>query len=208
MESVFPQDHLSENDAAVSDVVAANTDDSLGESQWLVWLNILGLSGAKFLWQKPKDPRQRTYASNGRIYKVYAHVPDLEDAARPKRLEHEYAMIRRCAGIAGVPQALAHERHGPMEITIYRAIDAESLHDRRLTLLPMMAAVFQLAVILARHSWRGIAHNDLTSSNVLFARNGRCYLVDFDLSLVTTRTQAFHRNFIRDRVSRETGFFG
>jgi len=175
----------------------------LSDAQWREAIAIIGIPGAELVREKPTDPNGRVYRHGRHIYKLYLHIGRPRDAAKRQHLVNEYEAARRCRGIAAVPEMLRYDRLGHVEFTIQRAVDGESLKDRRIGWQRIIIATWALAIVLARLSWRGIAHNDLNLGNVLMTVDGRFYLIDFDKADIGSRGRAVYRNYFREHRSGE-----
>ena len=92
----------------------------------------------------------------------------------------EFAMLRRCRGIAGVPAALElieDARPRDPGCATSTGTTAQQSGGRLVAICAGHVAADRLVWALAR---RGVRHNDLRPENVIIAPDGRVHLVDFD----------------------------
>jgi len=154
-----------------------------------LWSNCLGLfniESGTLLHQSTFDPFRRTYVSNGYIYKVVALQHEITSNLRAQNLAGEFAILKRCAGIPGVPSVIAHHKTDEFEVLVMRRLPGERFTDLTVGWFRLFIILSKLAIILLRLSWRGISHNDILPRNILVTSKGSVSLIDFDQA---TRTQ-------------------
>jgi predicted Ser/Thr protein kinase len=174
---------------------------------WAAALETLGISSAVQLHESPWGPARRTYLHDGKLYKICLKHGGARLDAKAGNLSHEIAIVRRCAGLPGIRRALDYHCDDALEVAVYQYVDAISVKNRQLTFIQRCLILGRASVIVARLSWRGVAHNDLQLWNVLLADDGRLWIIDFDQASEVRRHEAFYRNFIK-RVRKEHGFYG
>lgn len=154
-----------------------------------LWSNCLGLfniESGTLLHQSTLDPFRRTYVSNGYIYKVVALQHEITSNLRAQDLGGEFAILKRCAGIPGVPSVIAHHKTDEFEVLVMKRLPGERFTNLTVGWFRLFIILSKLAIILLRLSWRGISHNDILPQNILVTSKGSVSLIDFDQA---TRTQ-------------------
>jgi predicted Ser/Thr protein kinase len=123
----------------------------------------------------------RVYQAGQRILKVERAVP-----VRNKRLNlaEEAMMLRRLAGLPGVPQRVDFVQHPGFSVLSYDRIEGESL-DRHLQRhkddpAAWFRCLVRLTALLDDLHARGVAHRDLRPDNILVQPDGGIALIDFD----------------------------
>jgi SAM-dependent methyltransferase len=127
-------------------------------------------------WPSPLDPSRVFGAGADRFYKI-AHG---RGAPRRQDLRGEFELLRRCRGVAGVPEALELIGGGDFQVLVLRKVPGEPLSRLELPwsrFARVMLRVLAIAWALAR---RGVRHNDLRPDNIMVAPDGAVHLVDFD----------------------------
>lgn len=123
----------------------------------------------------------RVYSCDDRIHKV-----QLIDSASPKplALAEEYNILRRLAGIDGVPQSPSYAEYANFAVLSYDLIEGQSLPDylsgRDFERSAWFRCLSLLSSLLNRIHNRGVIHRDLRPDNILVADDGRLGLIDFD----------------------------
>ncbi|MBG0563560.1 AAA family ATPase [Actinoplanes aureus] len=98
-----------------------------------------------------------------------------------RRIEHEQAVLRRLAGIPGVPRLAAHQAR---QLLIVEDDDASTPVNTRLPIASLVQTARELAATLAAVHRAGVVHRDVTPANVILPSTGRPVLIDYDLALV------------------------
>jgi Phosphotransferase enzyme family len=127
-------------------------------------------------WSSPLDPSRAFGAGADRFYKITQG----RGAPRRQDLRGEFELLRRCRGVAGVPEALELIGGGDFQVLVLRKVPGEPLSRLELPwprFARVMLRVFAIVWALAR---RGVRHNDLRPENVMVAPDGTVNLVDFD----------------------------
>ncbi len=121
----------------------------------------------------------RTFdAAGDRFYKAVAgHAPGGE---RWQDARGEFAMLRRCRGLAGVPAALALLEEAGEHVLVLERVPGRPLGSLELGWLCFAQIMLQLIRLVWAIARRGVRHNDLRPENVIVAPDGRVHLVDFD----------------------------
>jgi len=96
----------------------------------------------------------------------------------------------------GVPEVVSFQRTRDADVLELVFFDARPWSELPRSGRRDVAALGRLLMILARCSWRGVAHNDLRAENVLVDERGTCFLIDFDQATLCSRTSALLANFI------------
>lgn len=129
-------------------------------------------------WSSPLDPGRAFGITADRFYKVVeARTAEVK---RGQDLGGEFHLLRRCRGLAGVPEALELIEDGDRQILILERVPGQPLS--RLELRWSRFALVQLRLIrlVCAMARLGVRHNDLRPENVMVAPDGRIHLVDFD----------------------------
>jgi hypothetical protein len=124
------------------------------------------------------DPERIYGAAADRFYKI---VP--RQASGPERRQNgrgEFDLLRRCRGLAGVPEALELIEDGDHQILVLRRVPGRPLGSLELGWFQFARVMLRLTRVVWAIARRGVRHNDLRPENVLVAPDGRVYLVDFD----------------------------
>jgi predicted Ser/Thr protein kinase len=129
-------------------------------------------------WSSPLDPGRSYGVTDDRFYKIIeAHQagPD-----RRQDLRGELDLLRRCRGLAGVPEAFELIEADGRQILVLERVPGQPL----CRLEPGWRDFVLIELRLLRLVWamarRGVRHNDLRPENVMVAPDGRVRLVDFD----------------------------
>jgi tRNA A-37 threonylcarbamoyl transferase component Bud32 len=108
-------------------------------------------------------------------------------------LRNELRILRALDGVAGVPQAIDHFRHGDDEYLVTTDAGTRNLHrfvgeyglfrdDPQGTGRDLGDLAAQLIGVLDAVHARGVVVRDLSPKNVVIDGNGRCSLIDFGIS--------------------------
>jgi len=100
-----------------------------------------------------------------------------------ERLRHEYKMLTRLAGIAGIPKVasgLSPANAIAFEDGHYVSL-AESVKVKRLDVTALLALALQLARIVVAVHRTGVIHKDINPGNILLD-GARAILIDYDLA--------------------------
>ncbi|MFC4064301.1 sensor histidine kinase [Actinoplanes subglobosus] len=96
-----------------------------------------------------------------------------------RRIRHEQEVLRRLAGIPGVPRLASTQSRQ----TLILEDDGGAPPDRGRMAVPLLMKIAaDLAVTLAAVHRAGVVHRDVTPANVVLA--GRPLLIDYDLALI------------------------
>jgi serine/threonine protein kinase len=113
-----------------------------------------------------------------RLYKIVARRA--LGSERRQNGRGEFELLRRCRGLAGVPEALGLVEDGDQEILILRRVPGRSLSGLELGWFQFARVMLRLIRVVWAIARRGVRHNDLRPENILVAPDGRVHLVDFD----------------------------
>lgn len=166
------------------------------ESQWSSCIAALGIRGDNFLWQSPYDPLRRTYATEDRVYKVQLLQNDSPAGPRAQDLAGEYAILKRCEAITGIPSAVRYYRHENFEALVVKRVRGEPLTGLAVGWFRFLVVLAKLATLLIRMSRRGVSHNDIRPENVLVSDDGIVSVIDFDQATQATFLPALIRSFV------------
>jgi len=158
------------------------------DQSWQDCLSCLDIRTGILLHQSEYDAYRRVYLANGNIYKVVASKHQSTGALRAQSLAGEYAILRRCADVKGIPSALAYQKTGEYEALVESRMAGVRAADLEIGWRQLLSILGRLSIILVRLSWRGVSHNDIFLHNVLVGPGGSVCLVDFDQA---TRTNFF-----------------
>ncbi|MET8153726.1 AAA family ATPase [Actinoplanes sp. NPDC049668] len=126
--------------------------------------------------------RQRAPDGSGSVVCKRAIGPG---AAR--RLEHERAVLRRLAGVPGVPRLA--DRQARQALTL-RDDGGRSPSGTGLPSARLIEVATELANTVAAVHRAGIVHRDITPANLILTGAGPPVLIDFDLALTGPETDA------------------
>lgn len=165
------------------------------EQLWCECLASFNISSAILLSQSTVDPFRRVYVVNGRIYKVVALRYEISKNLRADDLAGEFAILKRCAAIPGVPLPIVHYQNDEFEAIVMKRVPGEPLASLDISWLRLFLILTKLGIILLKLSWRGISHNDIFPENVLVTSQGSTSLIDFDQATRTNFLVALLRQF-------------
>jgi hypothetical protein len=129
-------------------------------------------------WPSPLDPARAFGAADDRFYKIVAR--QALQPARRQDARGEFDLLRRCRGLAGIPEALELIEDARHHVLVLQRVPGRPLSNVELgwsRFALIMLRLFRLVWAMAR---RGVRHNDLRPENVMVAPDGRIHLVDFD----------------------------
>ena len=116
--------------------------------------------------------------AHDRFYKI---VPRRNlGPARRQDARGEFDLLRRCGGLAGVPEAIELIEEAHHDVLVLERVPGRPLSDLELgwsSFAPVMLQLTRLVWAMAR---RGVRHNDLRPENIMIAKGGLVHLVDFD----------------------------
>jgi hypothetical protein len=157
---------------------------------WQRCLDDIGMPGLRLLAESSEDRARRTFIADEVVYKVTLLEHTATQHRRTTDLRGEYEFLLRCKGIPSVPHAIGYRETGTYQLLAMHRFDGTRLADST-----------QRAAFSIKHHWtllktvcalarRGIAHNDITPSNVLVGANGALCLLDFDQARSASRAVA------------------
>jgi len=165
------------------------------EQSWGDCLGMLKIESATLLWQSPWDAFRRTYVANGHIYKVVALQHEISGNLRAQDLAGEFAIIKDCEGIRGIPSAIEHLRTDQFEVLVMKDVRGKPLATLNVHWVRLLGILAKLCIIVLKLSWRGISHNDIKPENVLVTADDSVYLIDFDQACRAAFPMAIARQF-------------
>ena len=125
-------------------------------------------------WPSPLDPGRTFAVAADRFYKI-----DHGGGSRRQDLRGEFELLRRCRGLAGVPEAL-ELIGGDVQVLVLRKVPGEPLSRLDLPWPGFARVMLRVLAIVWALARRGVRHNDLRPDNVMVAPDGAVHLVDFD----------------------------
>jgi predicted Ser/Thr protein kinase/predicted RNA methylase len=153
-------------------------------------------------WRSPLDPA-RWYGTTGDLfYKIALSVPPGSGPARRQDLLGEARLLRRCRGIAGVPELVDWREDGGLRVLVTRRLEALPLSQLDLGWGRLFRLLPQLLLLVVRLAWRGVSHDDLRPENILLDDAGRVHLVDFDQASTGRVAVCLARSLFGLRVGR------
>jgi len=166
------------------------------ESLWPSCLRRLGIGTARLVSRSSYDFGRRTYEQDGYLYKIVLRDYETTQNSRRQTLAGEYAVVRDCSGVPGIPLAVEYRQMCGMEFIRFQYLAARSLADLGSSAFRRVMITWQLLPILARLSSRKVVHNDLRADNILVCDKGNVFLVDFDQAIRTSAARAWALNFL------------
>jgi hypothetical protein len=134
--------------------------------------------GTTRCWPSPLDPARAFGATDDRFYKIVARQtlgPERRQDARG-----EFDLLRRCRGLAGVPEALELIEDPDHHVLVLQRVPGRPLSNVELGWSRFALVMLRLIRLVWAMARRGVRHNDLRPENVMVAEGGRIHLVDFD----------------------------
>jgi Phosphotransferase enzyme family len=129
-------------------------------------------------WPSALDPGRAFGVGGNRFYKIAE-----SRGPRPSRrqdLRGEFELLRRCRGLAGVPEALELIGGGESQMLVLRKVPGQPLSRLELPWSRFALIMLRLSAIVWALARRGVRHNDLRPDNIMVAQDGGVHLVDFD----------------------------
>jgi len=130
-------------------------------------------------WRLSPDPT-RCYIEDRRCFAKIQLAAPASGWTRRLDLVGETRILARCAGVPGVPRVVSAERAGCAQLLVMERIEGTPLSTIEVGWLALLRIAVRVAGIVWRLAACGVSHNDLRPANVLVARNGRVFIVDFD----------------------------
>jgi len=129
-------------------------------------------------WPGPVDPARSFGAADDRFYKTVRR--QALQPARRQDARGEFDLLRRCRGLAGVPEALELIEDAHRQILVLQRVPGRPLSDIELGWSRFALIMLRLSRLVWAMARRGVRHNDLRPENIMVAPDGRMHLVDFD----------------------------
>jgi predicted nicotinamide N-methyase len=129
-------------------------------------------------WTSPLDATRAFGLTDQRFYKIVESRP--AGPERQQDLRGEFDLLRRCRGVAGVPEALELIEAEGKQILVLRRVPGRPLSRLELPWHELAALELRLLRLVWVMARRGVRHNDLRPENIMVAPDGRVHLVDFD----------------------------
>jgi len=171
------------------------------ESLWPIVIAKAGLNSAELLSSSYFDLARRVYAIDERVYKITLLEYEATSRLRTLDLQGEFAMLRKCEGIPGVPAAINWQHDKDFEMLIIERMDGEALEG--LGIMRFLLVLCRLCAINFRLACRGVSHNDIKNGNVLLSNDGNISLIDFDQATLTGFVAGITRSFLGIRIGEE-----
>lgn len=172
-------------------------------SAWGDCLKEIGIEGARLLAQSRYDPFRRTYLSAGKVYKIALLTKEVTSQVRAHDLSGEHQILKRCAGIVGVPNPVGYQRTDTYELLILEELPGDPLSQLAVTWLKLIQTLAKLTRLIFRISWRGVSHNDIKPENILVSPSSSVSLIDFDQATHATFIVALIQSLFGIRVGQE-----
>jgi predicted Ser/Thr protein kinase len=147
------------------------------EGEWASILRRLGIPHARLLSQSAIDPGRRIYVWKDIAYKVCCTAFDITATFRRNSLAGEYELLKRSAGIVGIPKALEYFSDSGFEAFSMQYVNGQPPRIGGFVFLRALVETLRFVVSLAR---RGISHNDYRLNNFVLSHDDQWFLVDFD----------------------------
>jgi SAM-dependent methyltransferase len=129
-------------------------------------------------WRGPLDPGRAFGSADDRFYKIVARQALRQERRQDAR--GEFDLLRRCRGLAGVPEALELIEDAHHQTLVLQRVPGRPLSELELSWLSFARLMLRLIHLVWAMARRGVRHNDLRPENVMVAADGRIHLVDFD----------------------------
>lgn len=152
-------------------------------------------------WRSRVDRSRIYWIDNAHFHKLAASASAREEPRRRHDLRGEFEILRRCQGIAGIPEAVALEDRGTFLILILKRLPGVPLCRAEVGWLALARVLARLLRIVWRMARRGVSHNDLRPENILLSPSGEVQLVDFDQA----STGSFSRCLVRSVLGLRLG---
>ena len=129
-------------------------------------------------WPRPLDAARAFGVADHRFHKmVQRRKPGPE---RRQDARGEFDLLRRCGGLAGVPEAIELIEDAHQHVIVLQRVPGRPLSDLELGWPSFARVMLQLARLVWAMARRGVRHNDLRPENIMIAEGGLVHLVDFD----------------------------
>ena len=129
-------------------------------------------------WTSPLDPARAFALADDRFCKLADRSRGR--SARQQDLRGEFELLRRCRGVAGVPEALELIEDDARQVLVLRRIPGAPLSRLDLGWPGLFGVLLRVAAVIWALARRGVRHNDLRPENIMVGEDGRVHLVDFD----------------------------
>jgi hypothetical protein len=129
-------------------------------------------------WSSPLDATRTFALTDERLHKI-AEAGEVAPGRR-QDLRGEFDLLRRCRGLAGVPEALELIQAHGKQILVLERVPGRPLSQIELPWPEFALLELRLLRLVWAMARRGVRHNDLRPENVMVAPDGRIHLVDFD----------------------------
>lgn len=166
------------------------------EQLWNECLAFFKIESATLLSQSIHDAFRRVYTLNDNIYKLVIRSHETSSSLRCQDFAGEYAILKHCTGIEGVPSVVDYFSNNRFEKIVMKRIHGKPLNTLEINWVRLSLIIVKLSVILFKLSLRGVSHNDISQNNILVANNGKIFLIDFDQANFISFPEALIRQFI------------
>lgn len=163
---------------------------------WSRCLKQLDIESAFPLSQSVHDPFRRTYILHDNIYKIVVLQRETSSHLRHLDMTGEYDIMKRCAGIKGIPLPVDFIRTQEYEVLIMKCLPGKPMSSLGIHWIQLLCILAKLSIPLFKLSLRGVGHNDVTSSNILITSMGSISLIDFDQATCAGFLSSLSRNFL------------
>lgn len=180
-------------------------EESLVRRTWFPVIADLGLQGGTLHFsQKAPDFGRAVYIDGPHVYKIVLAGLDISRHARANDTTAEFNILRKCAGVRGIPVAVELKRAPAYTALVLEKIDAIPASELGVRPLKKIVISIKLIPLVIKLAARRVNHNDINLENVLVTSRNRIGLIDFDQATEASPIAALRAMLVGQPIGGQT----